>query len=620
MKKVKIYSIVLVFLINGCLSASKETNHVVLEVSEMGEDFTPKIMEILGHHSNIQSLEFKPGVYHFYPEKAKEKYLKISNNDNGLRKYAFDLVGKKDIRITGNGATFKFHGSIIPFLIENSENIDIQGINIEYDYPFDFEGIVVANDEKNKTFDLHVDPNNKFEIKDDLLFFHGYDWKIGLGENIVYNPKTKSPAYYTAKYEHNFNGHFLKATAINENTIRLSNIHAENVPPVGSIYSDKGPHGENRNIVGFRVYKSKNIKLYNINLYHTGAMALIAEKTETVILKRFNVLLKAGSSRVISSNADATHFVNCKGKITIDSCRFENMLDDATNVHGTYMICDAFLDAHTVAVKFGHFQQQGFDFAEKGDTLRFIDRTNILPVVTGIVKTIDKINENYYKIVLKDKLPPFGDKKVAVENITWMPSLEVKNCVIKQNRARSLLISTSKPVLIEDNYFASMMAGIRICGDANYWFESGPVSNVVIKGNTFENLGIGGHAPQAILQIDPIIGKKFRKDGYYHKNIIFENNTIKTFDPLIIYALSVDGLEIRNNTIIQTKTYQPIFSELSQFDLQNCTNTKIEGNVYKGDSLATVSAIECDQLLIESNQEGFYPHTINNPNKYFYQN
>jgi hypothetical protein len=164
------------------------------------------------------------------------------------------------------------------------------------------------------------------------------------------------------------------------------------------------------------------------------------------------------------------------------------------------------------------------------------------------------------------------------------------------------------------------MAGIRICGDANYWFESGPVSNVIVRGNTFENLGIGGHAPQAILQIDPIIGKKYRENGYYHKNIVFENNTIKTFDPLIIYALSVDGLIIRNNTIILTKTYPHIFNDLSLFDLQNCTNVKIEGNTYTGDNEASISVINCQKLEFDSEQEGFMKSIIKNPNKYFYQN
>ena len=611
----------LVVITSSCLEQTNKTEHYVFEASDNDEDFTSKVFEVLHNAKELEcTLEFKNGIYHFYPESAYEKYVKISNNDNGLRKFIFALEGKKNMTINGNGSTFIFHGSVIPFLIENSTNIKIENLSIEYDFPFDFEGVVVANNQEEKTFDLRVHEANKYRIKDDILYFSGYDWEIGLGENIVYNAATKSPEYYTSHYEHNFHKNFLKAQSLDDKIVRFSNLNAAKVPPVGSIYSDKGPHGENRNIVGFRVYKSKNLELNNINVYHAGAMALIAEKTETISLNKFNVILKEGSSRIISATADATHFINCKGAITIDNCRFENMLDDATNVHGTYMINNEVIDSVTVAVRFGHFQQEGFDFAEKSDTLRFIDRKNLRPVGIGVVKDIDMINENYYTITFEEQVPEFSNKNIAIENITWMPSLEVKNCTVKQNRARSLLISTSKSVLVENNYFASMMAGIRICGDANYWFESGPVSNVIVRGNTFENLGIGGHAPQAILQIDPIIGKKYREDGYYHKNIVFENNTIKTFDPLIIYALSVDGLIIRNNTIIQTKICPQIFSDLSHFDLQNCTNIKIEGNIYKGDNEASVSVINCQKMEFDSEQKGFMKSIIQNPNKYFYQN
>jgi hypothetical protein len=611
----------LVVITSSCLGQTNTTKHYVFEASDNDEDFTSKVFEVLYNAKELEcTIEFKNGIYNFYPENAYEKYVKISNNDNGLRKFIFALEGRKNMTINGNGSTFIFHGSVIPFLIENCTNIKIENLNIEYDFPFDFEGVVVANNEKEKTFDLKVHEDNKYRIKDDMLYFSGYDWEIGLGENIVYNATTKSPEYFTSHYEHNFHKNFLKAQPLDDRIVRFSNLNAVKVPPVGTIYSDKGPHGENRNIVGFRVYKSKNLELNNINVYHAGAMALIAEKTETISLNKFNVILKEGSSRVISATADATHFINCKGEITIDDCRFENMLDDATNVHGTYMIINEVIDSVTVAVKFGHFQQQGFDFAEKGDTLRFIGRTDLMPVGTGVVKNIDMINENYYTITFEEQIPEFSKKNIAIENITWMPSLVVKNCTVKQNRARSLLISTSKSVLVENNYFASMMAGIRICGDANYWFESGPVSNVIVRGNTFENLGIGGHAPQAILQIDPIIGKKYRENGYYHKNIVFENNTIKTFDPLIIYALSVDGLIIRNNTIILTKTYPHIFNDLSLFDLQNCTNVKIEGNTYTGDNEASISVINCQKLEFDSEQEGFMKSIIKNPNKYFYQN
>ena len=40
---------------------------------------------------------------------------------------------------------------------------------------------------------------------------------------------------------------------------------------------------------------------------------------------------------VISTQADATHFSSCRGKIDSRNGLYEGMMDDAINVHGTYL-------------------------------------------------------------------------------------------------------------------------------------------------------------------------------------------------------------------------------------------------------------------------------------------
>lgn len=112
-------------------------------------------------------------------------------------------------------------------------------------------------------------------------------------------------------------------------------------------------------------------------------MALICENTEDVTLDQYDVRLREGSGRFISASADASHFVNCRGAIRFDGCLFENMLDDATNVHGTYMAVDT-LSGDRLTARFGHVQQQGFDFARAGDTLRLIDRISLRPLETFV--------------------------------------------------------------------------------------------------------------------------------------------------------------------------------------------------------------------------------------------
>lgn len=61
-------------------------------------------------------------------------------------------------------------------------------------------------------------------------------------------------------------------------------------------------------------------------------------------------------------------------------------------------------------------------------------------------------------------------------------------------------------------------------------------------------MGTGGENPQSVLQISPEIPTSGRGgDFHYHGRIVFEQNTVRTFDSQVIYALSADRLEIRDN-------------------------------------------------------------------------
>lgn len=604
----------------GCVSPKGEQTEIKIEYSDKIDDYTPVVRKIIDANpeGNI-TIRFGEGVYKFYPEKARDKYLRVSNNDNGIKRIVFDFENAKNIGIKGDNSTFLLHGKLVPFYFSGCSDISISGINIDYDSPFILEGGVVANNPKDKTFDVKIHPDNKYEIRGSRFLFKGYDWESDLGENIVFDPKTNCPVYFTANYEHYDKKNLLSAKELSPGIVRFSDIVAKDVPPVGSIYTDKGPHGKNREVPGFVIQNSSNINLSDINVYRTGAMALIAEKSKDISLDAFNITLKAGSDRMLSSSADATHFINCSGKVSMQNCKFESMLDDATNVHGTYMYVADVIDGYKIGAMFGHYQQEGFDFGNVGDSILFVDRKDLLPVGKAVIKSVDKVNENYYIIETDVDVSKLENpKNLAIDNISHYANVYINNCSVRYNRARSLLISTPGDVLIENSYFASMMAGIRICGDANYWFESGAVKHVVIRNNTFQDLGIGGHSPQAILQIDPVIPKDERGKGFYHGTIIFENNKINTFENQVIYALSVDSLVIKNNVFVDTKKYSSIFPDLSVIDVQYCNNLILENNDFgKWKSDASISILKCNNVKESGNG---VVKVVENPNKYFYQN
>ena len=158
----------------------------------------------------------------------------------------------------------------------------------------------------------------------------------------------------------------------------------------------------------------------------------------------------------------------------------------------------------------------------------------------------------------------------------------MRGCTIRDHRARNIIIKTPKKIIIENNDLSSMMSSIMLRGETFYWFESGNVEDVIIRNNRFEHCAYGGAKEHAILKVSPRLGKSFDQTITYDRNIVFENNTIKTYDNSIIWADRVDGLTIKNNTIIQTTSAKPQFPKNATFQLFNCTNVEITGNSYKG--------------------------------------
>ena len=164
--------------------------------------------------------------------------------------------------------------------------------------------------------------------------------------------------------------------------------------------------------------------------------------------------------------------------------------------------------------------------------------------------------------------------------------------MIKNNRARGILVSTRKKVIIENNRFINLrMSAICIAGDMNFWFESGRVSDLTIRNNYFTNCCKSGEAICGnIIHIAPILLHSEKTKHCYHNNIHIENNTIETFDNSIVDAFSVNVLIFKGNTIKKTDTIQPLLSDRPNICIKFCRNTVIENNKYKGKANGKIEA------------------------------
>ncbi len=571
------------FLFAPTFATSKVIELSASEIVKNTDDMTPYIYNLLSKTENKKGnfkLVFPKGTYHFWPTEAFGKYHAITNHDNGFRYFAFPIIGMKNVEIEGNGSEFIFHGQIIPFLVENTTNFKISNVNIDWEVPFYLEGSVVAANDANTSVDLRITPGfDNYKIQNNRLIITGEGSEENfLGENICFNPQTKAVQYRTDDWHYIAKPWSMdvKATQLSPDVVRLETRFVQKAPPIGTIMTFKGTFGNNRHSPAFHFSDSKNMAMKNVNIYHAGGMGVIAEKTENIHLDKVNVSRRPGSNRILSVTTDATHFCNCKGKVIIENCLFENMLDDACNMHGTYTKVEKIVDNRTVIARLSHPQQFGFKFASGDDTLQIVRGKDLLPKSKMQLIKVEIINHQFAKYTFKKPINGKIEVGDGLENIEWYPVFEFKNNIVQNNRARSILISSPKKVLIEGNTLSSQMTGILFEGDMEHWFESGAVNDVTIRNNTFLDGAYGGGSPHVTIWVNPH-QNEVNPDIAYERNIIIENNLFKTFGDGLLRAQSVDNLQFINNTIEESTTYLKWIEE-PVINIKLSNNIIIKGN------------------------------------------
>lgn len=166
--------------------------------------------------------------------------------------------------------------------------------------------------------------------------------------------------------------------------------------------------------------------------------------------------------RYFTTQADATHFSQCKGEIFSDGGLYESMMDDAINVHGIYLKVTKRIDNRTLQCDYMHSQTWGFAWGDKGDTISFV-RSATMDVIGShnVIKSIEPADGHpitaaksflltFEKDISDSIIPAEG---FGIESLTWTPSVTFTHNTIRNNRARGALFSSPRYTLCENNIF-----------------------------------------------------------------------------------------------------------------------------------------------------------------------
>ncbi len=516
-----------------------------------GKDVVPAICAALADTHSGDTLCLGGGLLHLYPTHAVRHPYYVSNNDYSVKNIAFDLQGKKNITIDGEGAELMFHGHVTPFVLDNAEYITLKNFRIDYRNPFYIQARITDAGENftELTFD-----GDTFacKLKDGKLCFYSPEdgWE-SLENRVLVTEFDDSgrPSPYLGPYftvlgdiEKDFLAGMYRYFTAEEsapNTIRLTG-RIGYTHTIGNwwVCTFGGRHNP-----GIFLTESKNIMLQDIDLYHTAAMGVIGQCSENITLERVRAMTRPNSGRVLSVSADATHFVNCSGKITLRDCSFTSMLDDAGNFHGIYTIVKKQETEHTLSLTFGHPQQRGIQLYRPGDIVRLVNNNTMQPYALLTVKNAELVSGETLRLTVEERLPEELCVDHVVENHTRMPEVFLTGCICGNNRPRGFLLTTCKKVVVEDCTFFNMNSAIECAGDANSWYESGPVTDVTIRNNHFED---SAYAGGNVITVCPVVREN--SGVAYHRNITIENNHFRLHEKRFLYARHTENLVFRRNT------------------------------------------------------------------------
>ena len=529
-------------------------------------------------------LRFEEGRYNFHEKGCAEREYYISNHDQtNPKKVGLALEDMKNLTVDGQGAELIFHGRMLPVSLLRSENCTLKNLHIDFENPHISQVKVIENDPQKG---IVFEPAQwvKYRItKDGFFETFGDGWTMRHNYGIAFEGDTKHLVYNTSDVYCPIKG----VKEIAPRRILAPEWKDQWLVP-GTVMALRGWY---RPTPGIFLSHDVNTTIENVQVHYAEGMGLLAQLCENITLDKFGVCLRGENDpRYFTTQADATHFSGCKGKIVSRNGLYEGMMDDAINVHGTYLKVVKRVDDRTLVGRYMHNQAWGFEWGCIGDEVQFV-RSNTMELIgetnrIASIRPYDKeqiAGAREFLITFAEPVDAAINEKsgFGIENLTWTPEVLFAGNVIRNNRARGTLFSTPKATVVEDNLFDHTSgAAVLLCGDCNGWYETGACRNVIIRKNRFVNaLTNLFQFTNAVISIYPEIPNLKDQQKYFHGGkdggIVIEDNVFETFDAPILYAKSVDGLVYRRNVIKVNHDYKAFHPNQRRFWLERVTNVSI---------------------------------------------
>ncbi len=545
---------------------------------DTGIDCTDALQQILDQVGDNTTLHFKTGVYHIFRALEIKEKKKLSIHGNCATVIAhFDPCGP----ISGNNDVFHFY---------DCDDLEVMDFYFDTDNPMGAAGHVVAIDKENQTIDIRME--EEFPVT-------GFEHICATNSfNAEGSPDYAMATYYNTPYEQTFVTPEGKTatrlcgqdyTVIGDHLIRLN--MKGTFPTVGSPENnDKAlTIGHAINIryemygnTIFNFLSCNRVLLKNIMIYAAASFgATVRPRSSDFTFDNFCIRVPKGSKRLKAANADGIHLLGHTGTLTLRNCNMEHMGDDTLNIHGIAGGISAIdKEKHTFTLCHPKEDRELPDiWAVPGDTVYAYDAKTFLQKGSFVIRTI----EDNCQVTYTEESGEFGCGDILT-NAAYLSAVHVDNCVLRNTRARGLLLQ-SHNILIENCYIAGMSLPAILCSpDIRVWYEVGPTKNVEIRNCVIEKCA-HIHTPANNGAI--VFKSAHDTDGLgypagVHQELYIHDNLFSDIANSGIYITASKTVRIEDNTFRNCCCdMQAPDLPHSPYDivLLNCADIQVKGNV-----------------------------------------
>lgn len=496
--------------------------------------------------AKARHVRLEPRTYELSGELLPDTFCMPSNNDEGMKRIAIDVTDARDLVIDGQGARLVFHGEVMPVRLMNCRNVCLKNLSIDWRRPFMSQGQVIDTGPDDVL--VEIDPEAyPLDVSGDRLVLcdaRGYRndklWNV-----MGYDPVRPELAFDQGD---NFSlERQYSACRAGEREFRISGRWHTIPKPGQRAVLMQG----NRLAPGVFMDRCTDTQLEHVTLHHAPGMGFLGQLCRNTSVTSCRVA--PSGDRLFSTWVDASHFTDCDGTLELDRCEFRGQCDDMSNIHGAYWAVVDRPDDHTVIAQIRHPQQRGVPALRPGDTAAFHDRRNLAELDRLAVVSARFINRFFVRLEFAARVPDADE--LALRRHAADLDVRIIDCRFGPNRGRGLLLSAWGRLRVQRNHFHTACSAILLESDCNYWWESGPVNDLLVEDNHFDSCCFGrfGHA---VVQASPRV-RDAAAASPVHRNVRVVHNRFTLCREPVLRADFVERLAFQHNQFAWSSDYEP---------------------------------------------------------------